>query len=385
MSNDASVNINRAYFKRLTPQILRDKPLVGHTSSSSEIITISVNNCGTRLVTSRTDKSLRIWKCQSDRIVDPIIIEDAHSKAVESISWDPNTESTFATVGRDEYIKIWRGSTGTLDNVVKTHLKNLKLIRYSTDGELVIVVDRESNVLCFAVNQSYKLVNEFKVPEYVYDLQWFNYEHEFFIMALHDGSLPVYKVSDASESRDGADGVDITSKTILTGHRSSATSIAISPRGRYFTVGASEGVISKWSTESMVNCGVITNIDEVISALDINGDGTYVAVSFDKDSNSIIYDLETTEQIFEVPNSASGNMTFSSICWFPNKSAFVYSSDFGTTLTWMRKGDRDKGDRGDRGDKGDRGNRGDRSDRGNRGDRVERSERGGGLSGPRRK
>jgi len=362
---DPAVKYHKLFFQKMSPQVLRDKPLAGHTSSSSEIITITINNCGTRLVTSRTDKSLRIWKCQSDRIIDPIIIEDAHSKAVESISWDPNSESTFATVGRDEYIKIWRGSTGALENVIKTPLQNLKLIRYSLDGELVIVVDRESNVLCFATNQNYKIVNQFKVLDYVYDLKWFNYKHEFFIMALHDGSVPVYKVTDTNErdeggnSAGGGSGVDITSKTTLTGHRSSATSLSISPRGHYFTIGASEGVVSKWSTKSMVNSGVMTNIDEVVSSIDISHDGAFVAVSFDKDSNSIIYDLETCEELFQVPNSASGDMTFSSICWFPNKAAFAYSSDFGTTLSWMRKTDR--------------------------GDRAERVERGGGLTGPRRK
>ncbi|CCG24133.1 Tex1 protein [Candida orthopsilosis Co 90-125] len=341
---ETTIKHSRVYFQKLTPQVLRDKPLAGHTSSSSEVISISINNCGTRLVTSRTDKSLRIWKCLSDRMVDPTIVEDAHSKAVESISWDPNSEYNFATVGRDEYIKIWRGSTGTLENVIKTPLKSLKLIRYSIDGELMIVVDRESNVLCFAVNQNYKLVNEFKVSDYVYDLQWFNYGHEFFIIALHDGSLPIYKVIDSVDTA-----INIKLKATLTGHRSSATSIAISPRGRHFAIGASEGVVSIWDTKSMVNCRVITNIDEVVSSLDINRDGAYIAVSFDKDSNSIIYDLETGEELFQVPNSASGKMTFSSICWFPTKSAFAYSSDFGTTVTWMKKTDRDRSDINERG------------------------------------
>ncbi|KAG5418567.1 hypothetical protein I9W82_004095 [Candida metapsilosis] len=353
MSVDPSVQHSRDYFKQLTSHVLRDKPLAGHTSSSSEVITISINNCGTRLVTSRTDKSLRIWKCLAERIVDPIIIEDAHSRAVESISWDPNSEYSFATVGRDENIKIWRGATGKLENVIKTTSTHLKLIRYSLDGELLIAVDRESNVLCFAVNQNYKVVHEFKVPDHVYDLQWFNYGHEFFIMALHDGSLPIYKVTDTADNSIGVQGggggsVDIKLKTVLTGHRSSATSIAISPRGRHFAVGASEGVVSKWSTESMVNCGVISDVDEVISSLNINRDGSYVAVSFDKDSNSIIYDIESGESVFEIPNSASGSMTFSSICWFPTKSVFAYSSDFGTTVSWVKKGDRGRRDKDER-------------------------------------
>ncbi|KAI5957772.1 hypothetical protein KGF57_003039 [Candida theae] len=353
MTDNAHLIHNRAYFKQLTPQVLRDKPLAGHTSTSSEVITISINNCGTRLVTSRTDKSLRIWKCLPDRIVDPIVVEDAHSKAVESISWDPNSEYTFATVGRDEYVKIWRGATGTLENVIKTPLDYLKLVRYSVDGELMIVVDRSANVLCFAVNQNYKVVYEFKVSDHVYDLQWFNYGHAFFVMAMHDGSLPIYKVADSVVDNNGNGGaqssarVEIELKTTLRGHRSSATSISISPKGGHFAVGASEGVVSLWSTGSMVNNGVITSIDEVVSSLEISSDEAYVAVSFDKDSNSTIYDMTSGELVFEMPNSASGSMTFSSVCWFPNKSILAYSSDFGTTVTWLKK-DRARKDREER-------------------------------------
>lgn len=368
-------NRNTAYFKQLTATVIRDKPLPGHTASSTEVIAISINNCGTRLIASRTDRTVRIWKLSHDKAIDPIVIEDAHTKAVESMSWNPTTEHSFATVGRDEFIKIWNCS-GKPEKVVKTSSTSLKLVRYSADGELLVAIDRERNLLVYAVTKGFELVCLIKIEEHVYDLQWFNYKHEFFIVALHDGSLRLYKVHDYSnesidsnENRNGnenqrengssngssdgssdvyvngsgnsysEDRFDIELRKTLTGHRSSATSVAISPTGREFAVGVSEGIISVWQTSSMMNEYVIADIDEVVASLDFSRDGGYIAVSFDKDSNSMIYSTDERTKLFEVPNSLSGNMTFSSICWYPTKTAFAYSSDHGTTITLMNKPD----------------------------------------------
>ncbi|RLV95174.1 THO complex subunit 3 [Spathaspora sp. JA1] len=329
-----SFSSNKDFFNRFIPIPVKDKPISGYTSSSTEIIEISINDCGTRLVASRTDKSLRIWKCLIDRLSDPVIIEDAHAKSVECISWDPKTEYSFATVGRDEYIKIWRGNTGVLERTIKVNNSNssLKLVSYSYDGEILVAIDRESNVFVYSTSQNYKLVNEFKLSEYVYSIKWFNLNHKFFICALHDGTLPVYEISN--------DGTEVKLKATLTGHRSSATTVSISPRGNYFAVGASEGVVSIWDCSTMLNQRVLTDIDESIAHTDISRDGSFVAVSYDRGSNSIIYEIETGEQMFEIPNSISGQTTFSKVCWFPNKTAFVYSSDQGTTMVFMKKSDR---------------------------------------------
>lgn len=332
---------NRSFFNNLAPVQIKDKPLAGHTSSSSEIILISINNTGTRLVTSRTDKSIRIWKCNPDRLSDPLIIEDAHTRPIELVAWNPKTEHSFVTVGRDTYVKLWKGHTGSLERQIKVEktLKQLDAtmlihVSYSPDGELLAVVDRDSTLFLYSVAQNYKKVHETRLAEHVYEIQWFHEGHLYFICALHDGTLPIYKVTDVEDS-DGD--VHLELKTQLTGHRSSATAVKIDPRGTYLAVGSSEGVISLWNTATMLNSKVITDVDESISSLGISRDGAYVASSYDNGSNIIIYDNEAGKKVYEVPNSMSGKMAFSCITWFPNKTSFAYTSDFGTTLTLMKK------------------------------------------------
>lgn len=329
-----SLTNNRTFFKNFVPVVIKDSPIAG--SSGSEVILLSINLTGTRLVNSRTDRTIRIWKCTPERLLDPITIEHPHLKAVERVAWNPKTEFSFATVGRDDLVKIWR-CTGMLEKelkIVKSDASTsaiCQVVNYSSDGEILSVVDRDSTVLLFSVTNNYTKIGEIKLNEHIYDLQWFNHNHSFFMCALHDGSVPIYKVSDTS------DGVSVDLKHQLLGHRSSATCVTVDPRGKYCAVGSNEGVVSLWNTASMINTKVLTNTDESISCIDISRDGTYIAVALDSGSNIKIYDYESTEQVYEVPNSFSGNLVLSSVAWFPSKTAFVHTSDNGKSMTLMKK------------------------------------------------
>ena len=80
------------------------------------------------------------------------------------------TEFTFATVAKDEYVKIWNANTGDKLHEIKCEFDSLKLVRYSNDGQLLVVVDRASNFLFFNVGANYKLIHKFKLDEHIYDL-----------------------------------------------------------------------------------------------------------------------------------------------------------------------------------------------------------------------
>lgn len=351
-----SLTNNRTFFKNFIPVVIKDSPIAG--GSSSEIIHISINLTGTRLVNSRTDRSIRIWKCTPERLIDPVIIEHPHLKAVERVAWNPKTEFSFATVGRDDLVKIWR-CTGSLEKeltIVKNGNTNgsgtetiCQVVAYSNDGEILTVVDRDATVLLYSVSNNYAKLQEFQLNDHIYDILWFHHGHSFFMCALHDGSVPIYKITDVlldangssqvngSADTDNSNSITIDLKHKLLGHRSSATCVVVDPRGKYFAVGSNEGVVSLWNTSSMLISKVLTNTDEAIANIDISRDGTYVAVAYDSGENVKIFDYDTTEQVYEVPNSNSGNLALSHVAWFPSKTAFVHTSDNGRTMTLMKK------------------------------------------------
>lgn len=349
-----SLSNNRTFFKNFVPVVTKDSSIGG--GAGSELILISINLTGTRLVNSRTDRSIRIWKCTPERLIDPIIIEHPHIKAVERVAWNPKTEFSFATVGRDDVVKIWR-CTGTLEKELKITKNDTpdgpaseavcQIVAYSNDGEILTVVDRDNTVLLYSVSNNYTKIHEMKLNEHIYDIQWFHHAHSFFMCALYDGSVPIYKVTDLPSAANGhTENADSSTSTAvitvdlkhrLLGHRSSATCVVLDPRGKFIAVGSNEGVVSLWSTTSMHIAKVLTNTDEAISNIDISRDGAYVAVAFDSDENIKIFDSDTTEQVYEVPNSTSGKLALSHIAWFPSKTAFVHTSDNGRTMTLMKK------------------------------------------------
>lgn len=324
---------NRSFFKNFDTQVYLDEPLMG--SNQSEIIYLTLNQTGTRLINTRTDKSIRIWRCFNDRLAEPIVIQSPHLKAVESISWNPKTEHSFGSVGRDELIKLWR-INGLLEKEIKVVKDNgqaavLQIIEYSNDGDVLTVVDRDSTVLFYSATNNYTKLGEIKVSEHIYDLKWFNYKHDYFICALHDGTIPFYLVE-----LEG-DAINVKNLHTLKGHRSSAICLSVDPRGRYFACGSNEGIVSIWNTKTMINNRVITSVDEAISHIDISRDGTYLGVTYDSGSNIRIFDYESTDEVYEIPNSLNGNLVLSQIKWFPSKTAFVYTSDNGKTMSLLKR------------------------------------------------
>lgn len=333
---------NRAFFNNFKSLPFKDTPLRS-SGGASEIILLSINLTGTRLINSRTDKSIRIWKCFPDKLADPVVVEQPHAKAVESVSWHPKHEFTFVTVGRDDLFKVWKiaGNSCLLEREIKvvklgSGAKDsiCQIVRYSNDGELLAVVDRDSTVSLYSTS-SYTKIHQFQVNEHVYAFEWFNKDHDYFILGLHDGTAPVYKVVDGGSGNDEFAVVDLLHT--IRGHRSSITAISVDPRGKYFVIGSNEGVASIWSTSSMLNINAITSIDESVASIDISRDGTYIAITFDSGSNARIFESLSVEEIYEVEHSSSGKLVLSTFKWFPNKTGFVFATEDGKVMGYLKK------------------------------------------------
>lgn len=274
----------------------------------SEIISISINLTGSTVVNSRTDGTVRVWKSTGDKLVEGTTITQVHEKAVERVSWHPKHEYTFATVGRDQWVRIWRASNGHLEQLVEITTPGpeataCQFVNYSVDGELMAVVDRNGTVTLLLVAKQYQMVAQMVINDHIYDFAWFNFEHKYFAVALHGGAVKIYE----TQYEDGA--VKMVEKTQIMGHRS-VTSIAVSPRGGYFAVGSTEGVVSIY--HDMVVEQVITDIDEPIEYVRYSRDGAHLAISYGH-----------TVRIVDRNGSILVQLPGREIEWFPHRTSFV--------------------------------------------------------------
>lgn len=311
---------HRAYLSKFQATSAKDLGL-----PHAEIITFAVNCTGNRVVAAKTDGSLRIWRVR-DRFSDCVVVERAHSGAAQSLAWNPSSEQEFASVARDTSIKIWR-SNGRLEHEVKLEKQEAAhVLAYSRDGKLLAVGTRNHHIVVLDTKGGYLVVADIELEKAVYSLLWFNHEHTHLAATFQDGSFAIYAPL--------ADPKPIFSAG---GHRSTVTTLAVDPRGRYFAVGSTDGIVSLWSTESLVTEKVITSVDEAIAQVSISRDGNFIGVAYDSGSNVKIFDYETLEEISEISNSASGPGALSGIQWLPRGLGFVYITDRGRSLGMMTR------------------------------------------------
>lgn len=319
------------FFASLTHSPARDVGPSGKPCTA-EISNLSINATGNRVINTRSDKSIRVWRSLHLGLSAPTVIENAHPSEVCSVLWVTNSDTSFASVAGDCWVKIWK-CTGQLERevkVVKAHgTASLELVAFSPDGEVMCVVDSDGTVMLFDPSDNFTKVAELKVSSHVNDVKWPNKGHGYILAAQDNGTVEILE-PDLKEKT-------LRSVHVLRGHKSAVTCLSVDPRGRYIACGTAEGSVSLWRTSDMLNYRVMAKVDQAIAGVEINRDGTYVAVAFEKDTNIKVFESETLNEIYEVPNSVAGSSGFLALKWIPHRGGFIYVSDKGKVMQLARK------------------------------------------------
>lgn len=323
--------MSKKYFQDLVTTVVPDIKSSAKSSryrSANEIITVAWNNPATRIAYSRTDGSIRIWKLASCDLVSkqPVIIEDCHRKQVESISWKPTSESTLASVGNDQNVKLWNTARGSLIKEIDTGVSNNIVVQYSGDGKFIATISR-SNVVTIIDANAYTIVDSLKLDEDIYSISW-NNTSSFIFLGLADGSIPLYRFGNGK----------LEHVLSLKGHRSSIKSLKVEARARYLVAGSNEGVISVWSLETLAVVKIFADVDQPIAQIDVSREGSYISATYEDGQSSRIYEIESEECFHEIPKCVAGSQTFPNLQFCPIKTLFAYTSDDGDLYLTNRPG-----------------------------------------------
>lgn len=328
--------MTKKYFQELVTVALPDSksgPRTSRFRSTNEVITLAWNNPATRIAYSRTDGSIRVWKLQkstcelASKI--PVIIDDCHQKQVESISWRPTTESTLASVGNDQNVKIWNATKGSLVKTIDTGIGGNIVVQYSGDGKYITALSK-LNVVTVIDADSYEILDTLKFDVDIYSVAW-NNTSAFLFFGLANGTISLYSFKDTK----------LKHIHDLQGHRSSIKTIEVEPRGRYLVAGSNEGVISIWSLETLAVVKVFCDIDQSIAQIDVSRDGCYVTATYEDGETAKIYEIESRECSHTLPKCVAGSQTFPNLVFCPIKNLFAYSTDDGDVLLTNKRDQRD--------------------------------------------
>lgn len=303
----------------------------GGKSLQAEITQLSVNATGNRVINTRTDKTIRVWKALQLGASSPSVIENAH-RDIPRILWNTNTDLSFASVGRDSWVKMWTCS-GRLEREIKVLKPHgtavLELVEYSTDGKVLCVVDIDGTVILYDVADNYSKLALIKLVDHVNDIQWTNRGHDYLFAALDNGTVEILHPIMKTKT--------VTVVHTLEGHKSPVTCIRFDPRGRFFACGTKEGIVSLWRTSNMLNYRALSLVDQQVVDVEYSRDGSYLAVAFAQDTTIKVYDCDTLEQLYEVPNSSAGKSGFLALKWLPHRANFVYVAENGRVVEFAKR------------------------------------------------
>lgn len=283
----------------------------------SEIVNISINNSGTKVVVSRLDRNLKIWRINGQTLADSVSIEGAHGSAVSSISWHPTTESNFVTVGLETRVKIW-SPFGRLEKEFSAPSR-CKLVQYSPDGQYLALVSETDQIYIYKVSDKHSLVTEIDVKDTVNAINWSNQGHLILALALDNGTTQLLNFDEKD--------LKPTHK-LLSG--SLASCILFDILGRYIAIGSGDGVVYIWRTSDLVCVKVLGNSDHGVTGLSTDREGAFICVSY-KEGSSKVFDYESLEEVYDLKD-LRGSRHCPPVAWYPSRTVMISTQDRGRTL-----------------------------------------------------
>lgn len=310
------------YFANFTSLNAHDNGKSGRPSSE-KILHISMNPVALRIANTRTDGTIRVWK-SSLTLSGNVTINSGHAEPVQRIAWVPTVDNRLVSVGGDGFLKVWTAE-GALEREIQVEKgdEKYRLVDFSVDGLFLSLTDGSRLILLDAAE--YKKIHEIELDSRISEVRWL-YDPKTLLVGLQNGHVVVLQVNESLEV-----------VTTLTGPRLIVKSIAVDPTGKFFCAGCEDGIVYFWRSSDLQNLGALTKIDEGISCVDINLDGSFVAVSYVKYSNIRIFDSKTLQQVHEIEDSALKIVGNSQLRWLPLQG-YIHTSNQNLVMTYAKKG-----------------------------------------------
>ncbi|KAK9453476.1 WD40-repeat-containing domain protein [Dipodascopsis uninucleata] len=286
-------------------------------ANANQIRSVAWNALGNRIaVTFALSSLIRVWIPDKFEVRYSTELK-GHSASVDSVAWDPNFADGLASCcAIDGSVRLWNARTKNMLQVVRTGTE-VNFLTYSPDGKYLAVCTNSRRMLILE-NGSLSQKEPYVDIESDVSRAIFSFSGDILFIALKSGSVRVVSFDSGS----GSAGSILMS---FAAHMAPITCMELDPKGRYLALGSNDSLVSLWDLQEWVCVRTLGKAGHSIRSLSFSFDGSYLAISADKDEPVQIAHVESGEYLGTVNRPSP--FTVPMVSWHPTKYLLAYGGD----------------------------------------------------------
>lgn len=242
---------------------------------------------GSWFVTVADDNIVRVWDTASG--LEKFRME--HSGYILRVEVSPNGQ-WILTTGFDNTARIWNASSGALTQEISLDAPGTA-IAFSPDSSLVIVGDRDGQTSIWDISNLSSRIGYLEFPEIVHKAK-FNSTGDWVVFNSDDKNIWRVSADQLTSLRDGTKGEKILTLDNITAQTK------VSPNSKWMAITETYGsraVLFNFETKTRF----VLQHKSDISGIGFSADSTRLATTNEGGSSVYIWDVETGNQIKEIP------------------------------------------------------------------------------------
>ncbi|EEB09109.1 TRE Xcomplex subunit Tex1 [Schizosaccharomyces japonicus yFS275] len=276
---------------------------VGYNKTS--VRSIGWNATGSRLASSYSDKSVRIWN--SERLEYKYSTElGGHGYGtVDQLVWDPTQTDRLLTVYSDRFIRFWDYRSPRPIAELPSKYDNI-YATWSPSGKYCAVGSKD-DMITFIDTREFQVMETIQQPCETNECCW-SFSEDLFYMTTGLGTVQIMEWPSFKKIHE------------LKGHTANCFAIGLSPNGHNLAVGGADAITSIWDTKEWCCVRNITDYSTAVRTLDFSFDSEYIATG-SEDGSILINEVNSAKQLRKL--STAGPIT--KVSWHPSKQILAYT------------------------------------------------------------
>lgn len=285
--------------------------LKGH---SRPVYKVSFSSSGDHLISCSSDKSLRLWRIESDVAGQLANHEEGHLQPITCVEISPDGRF-LVSASEDQSLCLWDGRDGTFKSKCEHEDSVVLSIGFSSDGSLLVTSARDGSVRLFEISSETEALKFIRLFEGHTD--WvrsvmFTPDGNWIASGSDDSTVRLWNITD---QRAGP--------ILLEAHEDYVRSVAFSPDGTLLASGGDDRRVIIWDPQTSAQADevhpvqILRDLSSMVSAMVFTSDDSQLIASC-YDSGIAIWDTETWScRIFESSN------VFRSLRTIPDQSLWL--------------------------------------------------------------